>query len=153
MSKIEPELRYTPDHEWIKIISPSEALVGMLHIYWKVYGLGTSGWLFPGASDGYHLSARSIQAVFERAVKGAGITKPVSMHTLRHSFATHLLEHGTDLRYIQALLGHQSSKTTEVYTHVSTKSIGKIKSPLDYLVSGKLLDSSDVEEHSLNYKK
>jgi site-specific recombinase XerD len=131
----------------------SESLVGVLHVYWKIYGLGATGWLFPGASDGQHLSVRSIQAVFERAVKSAGITKPVSMHTLRHSFATHLLEHGTDLRYIQALLGHQSSRTTEIYTHVSTKSIGKIKSPLDYLSTDKLLDEHDTESNSLNLKK
>jgi len=77
-----------------------------LHRYWKEYKLGKSGWLFRGAKLNYHLSARSIQHVFERAVQQVGITKPVSMHTLRHSFATHLLEHGTDLRYIQELLGH-----------------------------------------------
>jgi integrase/recombinase XerD len=112
-----------------------------LHRYWKEYKLGNSGWLFRGAKLNYHLSARSIQHVFERAVQQAGITKPVSMHTLRHSFATHLLEHGTDLRYIQELLGHESSKTTEVYTHVSKQHIGTIISPLDFIA--KQLDSED----------
>jgi site-specific recombinase XerD len=131
----------------------SDALLGMLHMYWKIYGLGAEGWLFPGINKGYHISARSIQAVFERAVKQANINKAVSMHTLRHSFATHLLEHGTDLRYIQALLGHESSKTTEIYTHVSNKSIGKIKSPLDYLAGEKLLNSGEFDIDFLKDKK
>lgn len=78
-------------------------------------------------------SPRSVQAVFHRAKEKAGIAKPATVHTLRHSFATHLLEKGTDLRYIQALLGHSSSKTTEIYTHVSTKALSKIRSPLDDL--------------------
>ncbi len=112
-----------------------------LHRYWKEYNLGKSGWFFSGAKQNYHLAARSIQHVFERAVQQAGITKHVSMHTLRHSFATHLLEHGTDLRYIQELLGHQSSKTTEIYTHVSKQYIGTIRSPLDFIA--KELDSED----------
>lgn len=91
------------------------------------------GWLFPGQDENYHITERTVQRVFENACKKAKISKNVSVHTLRHSFATHLLEGGTDLRYIQELLGHYSSKTTEIYTHVSTKSIGKIQSPLDKL--------------------
>lgn len=111
-----------------------DSLRGQLLEYWKSYRLGGSGWLFAGQNPGYHISARSIQAVFERAVKAAGIHKPVSMHSLRHSFATHLLERGTDLRYIQELLGHQSVQTTEIYTHVSKRTLGRIRSPLDFLI-------------------
>lgn len=88
-------------------------------------------WLFPGPKDGSHITTRTVQRIFEDAVKRADIDKDVSVHSLRHSFATHLLESGVDLRYIQELLGHKSSKTTEVYTHVSNRNIGKIKSPLD----------------------
>lgn len=83
--------------------------------------------------DGGRYSAKSVQNVFQNAAAQAEIQKHASVHTLRHSFATHLLENGTDLRFIQELLGHSSSKTTEIYTHVSRKSIGKIRSPLDNL--------------------
>ena len=72
--------------------------------------------------------------MFSRAIAAAGIRKRVTVHTLRHSFAAHLLEGGTDLRYIQELLGHRSSKTTEIYTHVQRKDLARIESPLDALL-------------------
>jgi site-specific recombinase XerD len=89
-------------------------------------------WLFEGVNGGQY-SVRSIQAIMKDSTRKAGIKKKVSVHSLRHSFATHLLENGTDLRYIQSLLGHSSSKTTEIYTHVTTKGFDQIKSPLDKL--------------------
>jgi len=112
-------------------ILPAVAL-GELKKYWKQYK--PNGWLFPGAKMDRHISTRTVEAIFETAVQETSIKKKISVHTLRHSFATHLLEGGTDLRYIQELLGHKSSKTTEVYTHVSNKDLGRIKSPLDDLV-------------------
>ncbi|WP_421976071.1 tyrosine-type recombinase/integrase [Roseivirga seohaensis] len=78
-------------------------------------------------------SSRSIQNILKVALKKTGIKKHITVHTLRHSFATHLLENGTDLRYIQNLLGHSNSKTTEVYTHITTKGFNQIVSPLDKL--------------------
>lgn len=88
-------------------------------------------WLFPGARPSRPLSTRSVQKVVERARLAAGIDKPFSVHSLRHSFATHLLEAGTDLRFIQELLGHGSARTTQIYTHVSTRDLRRIRSPLD----------------------
>jgi site-specific recombinase XerD len=87
-------------------------------------------WLFEGQNGG-HLSTRSIQEVFVRAKNKLGITKNVSIHSLRHSFATHLLEDGTDIRYIQELLGHANAKTTQIYTHVARKDFLRIRSPFD----------------------
>jgi integrase/recombinase XerD len=88
--------------------------------------------LFPGAKGGPY-TATSARKIFQRAKARAGITKPATLHTLRHSFATHLLEHGVNLRNIQQLLGHASPKTTEIYTHVSKTVMGKIDNPLDRL--------------------
>lgn len=109
------------------------ALTALTH-YYQAYE--PQEWLFEGGKEGRHITERSIQNVFDRACTKAGIQKEVSVHTLRHSFATHLLEAGTDLRYIQELLGHQSSKTTEIYTHVSNQAISKIQSPLDGMMKG-----------------
>ncbi|WP_243345527.1 tyrosine-type recombinase/integrase [Parabacteroides sp. FAFU027] len=89
-------------------------------------------WLFEGA-NGEQYSRSSIKKILKAAVAKTNIKKHVTVHTLRHSFATHLLEAGTDLRYIQNLLGHESSKTTEIYTHITTKGFEQIKSPLDQL--------------------
>ena len=94
---------------------------------------GQSKWLFPSRDREEHITTRTVEMIFSNACKKANIRKEATVHSLRHSFATHLLEGGTDLRYIQELLGHKSSKTTEIYTHVSNKNIGKIKSPLDSL--------------------
>ncbi|HNR72839.1 MAG TPA: site-specific integrase [Cyclobacteriaceae bacterium] len=98
-------------------------------------------WLFEG-QDGNPYSQRSVNKFIHKYCKIAGITRRVSAHTLRHSFATHLLEHGTDLRYIQALLGHESSTTTERYTHVTKRGFEKLTSPLDYLAQASNLDAN-----------
>jgi integrase/recombinase XerD len=90
-------------------------------------------WLFEGNTKGEQYADQSLQSVLKLAVQKVGINKPVTLHWLRHSYATHLLESGTDLRYIQELLGHSSSKTTEIYTHVSTKNLQMIRSPFDDL--------------------
>ena len=90
-------------------------------------------WLFPGGREARHLHTRTVQRVVSNAARAAGITKHVTTHTLRHSFATHLLEKGTNLRVIQELLGHQSSRTTEIYTHVTKTALEAVRSPLDDL--------------------
>ena len=114
-----------------RIAPLSPKILQMLREYYKDYKPAV--WLFEGQIKGEQYSEKSLQSVLKQALQKAGITKPVTLHWLRHSYATHLLESGTDLRYIQELLGHSSSKTTEIYTHVSTKSIQQIKSPFDDL--------------------
>lgn len=112
-----------------RIVPISEKTIGLLRDYYKAYK--PTKWLFEGAYKGDQYSEKSLQNVLKQAGMKAGITKPITLHWLRHSYATHLLECGTDLRYIQELLGHKSSKTTKIYTHVSTKSLQQIKSPAD----------------------
>jgi len=87
-------------------------------------------YLFEGQAGGQY-SCKSVQNIVKQGLLAAKINKQASTHTLRHSFATHLLENGTDLRYIQVLLGHSSPKTTEIYTRVSTKSLSEVKSPIE----------------------
>jgi site-specific recombinase XerD len=99
-----------------------------------------SNWLFPGARAGQYISRRTLSRACKAAAEAAGIQKRVSMHTLRHSFATHLLESGTDIRTIQQLLGHAQLKTTAIYTHVSDDKIRATRSPLDLLARDKLAE-------------
>ena len=114
-----------------RVVPISIKLIEMLRDYYKAFK--PKIWLFEGQLPGEKYSERSIQLVLNQAVTKAKINKPVTLHWLRHSYATHLLENGTDLRYIQELLGHSSSRTTEIYTHVSTKSLQQIRSPFDDL--------------------
>ena len=114
-----------------RVVPISIKLIEMLRDYYKAFKPKT--WLFEGQEVGKKYSERSIQLVLNQAVEKAKIVKPVSLHWLRHSYATHLLESGTDLRYIQELLGHSSSRTTEIYTHVSTRNLQQIRSPFDDL--------------------
>jgi integrase/recombinase XerD len=113
-----------------RIVPLSPKILILLRDYYKCYH--PKQYLFEG-QDGGRYSEKSLENVFKQSLLKARIEKPATMHWLRHSYATHLLESGTDLRYIQDLLGHKSSKTTEIYTHVSTKNIQKIRSPFDDL--------------------
>ncbi len=107
----------------------SHTALDCLRQYWKKYR--PKDWLFESMNKKNRISTSSIYQLFLNAKKRAGITKPASVHTLRHSFATHLLEAGTNLHHIQLLLGHKSPKTTTVYLHVSQLNLAHVISPLD----------------------
>lgn len=113
-----------------RVVPLSAKLLECLRQYYVQYR--PKCYLFEG-QDGGKYSEKSIQLVFKQALAKAGIDKPATLHSLRHSYATHLLESGTDLRYIQELLGHNSSRTTEIYTYVSEKNLQAIRSLFDDL--------------------
>ncbi len=102
----------------------------MLRFYYTKYK--PSDYFVEGQKGGKY-SPTSVQSVFKTALNKSGIKKSATVHSLRHSFATHLLDEGTDIRYIQELLGHKRLETTQIYTHVSSHSINKIKSPADFI--------------------
>jgi site-specific recombinase XerD len=114
-----------------RVVMLSPVLLDTLRQYWRQHK--PKEWLFPGNNPGQPISGNDIFMVFHNAVRRAGITKKVSPHSLRHCFATHLLESGTDLRTIQILLGHRSLKTTARYLHISQHQVRATASPLDSL--------------------
>jgi site-specific recombinase XerD len=107
----------------------SQTALEYLRQYWQKYR--PAEWLFEGQKKDTHITVSTIQSIFRAAIKRARITKPVSIHTLRHSFATHLIEAGTSLHHVQLLLGHRSPTTTTVYLHVSRLNLSQVVSPLD----------------------
>jgi site-specific recombinase XerD len=109
----------------------SPQLLAILRTYWRL--ARPKEWLFPGRDAGKPIDVQVLHAACRSAVKAAGLAKRVTVHTLRHSFATHLLESGVDIRIIQVLLGHNSLSTTARYTQVATTTIAKTQSPLDRL--------------------
>jgi integrase/recombinase XerD len=121
------------------VMLPAEVL-RLLRQWWKARptacnagGAPEQRWLFPGRGDHQPLTTRQFSRLFKEAAQAAGLRKTVSLHSLRHSFATHLLERGTDIRLIQALLGHDKLETTARYSRVATGMIAKIESPLEAL--------------------
>ena len=107
----------------------SQTTLELLRRYWRQYR--PKEWLFEGQKEGTHMCYTAIRTIFIEAKERAGITKPASVHTLRHSFATHLIEGGTSLHHVQLLLGHRSPTTTTVYLHVSKMNLAQVASPLD----------------------
>ena len=115
----------------------SENLLELLRVWWREgraqRQLLPRGWLFPGRNPVNPMSTRQLNRAFHTARRAAAIDKPVNLHSLRHSFATHLLEHREDIRVIQVLLGHKKLTTTARYSQVATRTLKEVKSPLDYL--------------------
>ena len=118
----------------------SPQILALLHQWWPMRSAHNDEgvpvqerWLFPGRGEGCHLTPRQVSRLFQQALVTAGITKRVTLHALRHSFATHLFDRGTDIRTIQALLGHEKLETTARYTRVATGHITAVESPLDRL--------------------
>ena len=109
----------------------SEQLLGILRDYWR--STRPSHWLFPGRNPARPMTKRALQLACRRAAEAAGLSKSVTVHTLRHSFATHLLEGGVDIRVIQDLLGHRHIKTTAGYARVAVDLIRQVQSPLEHL--------------------
>lgn len=115
-----------------RYVNLPESVLPLLRAYYKT--TKPDVWLFNGQYGGQYTTA-SVQKVFKRTMEKAKINKNVGVHSLRHSYATHLLDNGTNLRFIQELLGHNSIKTTQIYTHISFPSIAEVKSPLDDLLT------------------
>lgn len=115
-----------------RLVPLSSSILPLLRAYYRQFRPAI--WLFEGQNNKEHYSVRSAQTIFKRAYKQLGISDDLSFHSLRHSYATHLLENGTDIRYIKELLGHNDIKTTLRYTHVSNKAIEQIESPLDKII-------------------
>ena len=120
----------------------SEGLLGLLRAWWRAGRekgvMRPGGWLFPGQNPVNPMTARQLSRIFHGAKDAAGIDKRVSLHTLRHCFATHLLEQGVDIRVIQILLGHKKLETTARYSHIANTTLKAVKSPLDFLQRGPL---------------
>jgi site-specific recombinase XerD len=116
-----------------RLVPLSPALLAELRAYWRRYR--PHDWLFPGRQRGQHLHGGALQRTFARLVRPLGLAKKVSMHTLRHSYATHLLEAGVDVITLQHLLGHRDLSTTARYLHVSTRHLQQTPSPLDSLLA------------------
>ena len=127
-----------------RVVMLGEVMKKMLQDYVEAYQ--PSFWLFEGQQAGHPYSAASLRNIVKKAARAAGITQKVTTHTIRHCFATHLLESGTNIRLIQELLGHRDIKTTLVYTHVSQTSASSVVSPLDSL-------GVDIAKGSLSDKK